>query len=83
MTNKDIVVDIFQAVNLSGNDRILAKEIIEWIETEHRTLIQSFFRMVRKVIKGYAKHEHSDARNEGSLEWAKKVAKIDGFMPLI
>ena len=81
--NKKIVSDIFQAVNYSSNARRLAKVFSEHIETEHRTLVQSFFRMISDIIDDYAKHEHFDARNEGSFEWAKKVAKIHCYMPLI
>lgn len=81
--NKQIVDDIFQAVNYSSNERRLAKIFTEHIKTEHRTLIQSFFRMISRVIENYAEHEYFDARNEGSLKWAKKVADIDYFMPHI
>ena len=81
--NKQIVSDIFQAVNYSSNARRLAKIFSKHIETEHRTLVQSFFRMISDIIDSYAKHEYFDDRNKGSLEWAKMVAKIESFMPLI
>lgn len=81
--NKQIVNDIFRAVNYSNNGRRLAKVFIEHIETEHRTLVQSFFKMMVNIIDGYAQHEEFDDRNKGSLEWAKKVAFIDYYMPLI
>ena len=81
--NKKIVSDIFQAVNYSSNERRLAKVFSEHLTTEHRTLIQSFFRMMSRVIDDYAEHKYYDERNRGSLNWAQKVAKIEGFMPLI
>ena len=81
--NKKIVSDMFQAVNYSSNERRLAELFSEHIETEHRTLVQSFFRMISRVIDSYAEHEHFDDRNEGSLTWAKMVAKVESFMPLI
>lgn len=81
--NTKIVSDIFQAVNYSGNSERLGKAFVEHIETEHRTLIQSFFRMIADVIDEYGNHKQSDERNKGSLEWAKKVSEIDYYMPLI
>ena len=81
--NKLLVREAFDLVNLSGNDRRLSEEFIKHIQTEHRTLIQSFFRMIQKVIEGYSKHTSSDARNVGSLKWAKDISKIDGYFPLI
>ena len=74
---------MFRAINISGNDRILAEEFAKYIETEHRTLVQSFFRMIQKIIKDYSKHKYWDFRNVGSLEWAKKVAELEYYMPLI
>ncbi len=81
--NKAFVKETFDLVNLSGNWDGLAEVFIEQICIEHRTLLQSFFRMIHSVIEGYAQHTNSDARNEGSLEWAKKVAIIDGYFPHI
>lgn len=81
--NKQIVDNMFEAVNYSNNDKRLAKVLIEHIETEHRTLVQSFFRMIAQTIRGYSLHEHFDDRNTASLVWAKKVANIDVHMPLI
>ncbi len=81
--NKAFVKEAFDLVNWAGNWDSLAEAFTEWIQTEHRTLIQSFFRMINQIIEGYSQHTLSDARNENSLEWAKKVAKIDGYFPLI
>ncbi len=55
------------------------------INCEHRTLIQSFFRMIQQVIQKYSKEDfsNSDARNEASLKWAKEVSKIEAYLPLI
>jgi hypothetical protein len=81
--NEDWVKKGFDLVNWAGNDDKLAEELIEHIQSEHRSLIQSFFRTIQKTIEGYALHTVSDHRNEGSLDWAKIVAKIDYYMPHI
>jgi len=97
--NKNFFDEIFDLVNCSGNDRRIAEYFEKNIYKIHRTLQQSFFRLIHRIIEDYAKLEFNrdtDARNEKSLEWAKKVAnseevlkyakevaKINGFFPLI
>lgn len=81
--NKDWVKEAFDLINWAGNWDDLSEELVEHISSEHRTLIQSFFRMIQMTIEGYAQHTLSDPRNENSLEWAKKVSKIDAYFPHI
>lgn len=81
--NKEWVQKAFDLVNWLGNWDDLAQILANHIDTEHRTLIQSFFRMIQEVINEYAKHEYFDDRNNGSLKWAKEVAKIKAYMPHI
>lgn len=81
--NRQVVREMFDLLNLANNWKRLSKEFTEHIQTEHRTLIQNFFRMCATIIEEYAKEKYYDDRNAGSLKWAQDVAKIDYFMPHI
>lgn len=81
--NKVIVQSLFNVISLLGNDGDLAQSFLKQIQSEHRTNIQSFFRMIQEVIIEYAKSEYFDDRNKASIEWAKKVAKLEDHLPLI
>ena len=81
--NQNFFQEAFDLVNFSGNGKELAEHFIENLYKQHRTLQQSFFRVIAMIIEGFAKEKNFDARNKGSLEWANKVSKVDWYMPLI
>lgn len=72
--NEAVVDELFRLCNIMGNEEDLVKLINERIQREHRTIIQSFFGVLKQVIDAYAETQHYDLRNAQSVEWAKAVA---------
>lgn len=83
--NEKIIKELFRRINYMGNEDTLAMQISVHLKREHRTLVQSFFRMVKQVIEEYAGWDDSqtDQRNLASINWAKDVAKIKKYLPTI
>lgn len=61
----------------------IAELMVQTLQKEHRTIQQTFMKTNALMIKKYSEFPYSDMRNEGSVNWAKKVAEIDINMPLI
>lgn len=69
--------------NVNGGDaKSVSEALIEEMHRTHRTLQQAFFRMLQRFIEGYSKMK-SDARNEASVEWFRKVSQYQEHLPLI
>lgn len=71
--NKEVVESLFRLCNRMGNDRVLAEAFKDQLIQEHRTLQQSFFRVIKEVIDDYATRKTYDLRNEDSILWTKAV----------
>jgi len=69
--------------SMSLDDEAMAKAISNTIQGEHRTLQQSFFRVLKLSISDYGKHSFVDARNEKSREWCNEVAQVETYIPFI
>jgi len=68
----------------NGNDA----DYVSWCMLQslahtHPTLQQMFFKSLRAAIMEMPNNLHSDARNEATMEWCRKVAEIDAYFPLI
>lgn len=61
------------------------EEFCEQMMLEHRTLQQSFMRLIRDHCKYVSEQPDYmfDGRNEASREFAKKVAEIEIGLPMI
>jgi len=85
--NLEVIEALFRRLN--GGSREFGEDLFEHINYfEHRTNVQSFWRVISKGIKSHVdetkKHETwVDGRNKSSYEWAKKVTEVDGYFPLI
>lgn len=84
--NEEVIEEIFRLLNYMTNEKELANAFNEKVSRQHRTLQQNFFRLVHSIIANYAVNSEKfgyDLRNEAAVNWAKEVAKIEGFMPFI
>lgn len=72
-----IVEDLFQELNWMNNDKNVADIIHLLVTRQHRTLQQTFFRVIFDVIKKYG-HEETrfDLRNEDSVNNCKLVKEF-------
>lgn len=76
--NEKAAREILDLVRFMHNDEDFANLLAEKLEREHRTIQQSFFRFIGRVIVKYAENQgpmHSDGRNQAAKDWAKKVAE--------
>ena len=70
--------------NIYGGEVDMGRVIGRSLAREHRTIQQSFMRMIRIAMEEYVKAEPGqDLRNEGALDWAHKVLELPHNMPLI
>ena len=82
--NTEVISDLLRLVNYMGNDRKLAEQIVITLGRTHRTIEQSFFRMILEVCKGRAKAEYGeDLRNEGSVKLCKDISALDAYLPFV
>jgi hypothetical protein len=76
--------NLFHKIN--GADDMFTEVLMKHILSEHRTLQQSFWRMITKLIIQTAKTEYYDLRNEASIEMCKEIVlklKEKLYLPLI
>lgn len=67
----------------NSQDELWAEVINQALAHEHRSLQQSFWRLMREVIKRYATTHH-DLRNEAAVVWCKRVSdEVDAYLPLV
>ena len=79
---KKAMKELINATNVMGGEEEMAAGITEALQSEHRTLQQSFFRVFAESMKEYA-NTGTDLRNEASVNFAKEVNKIDYHFPFI
>ena len=82
--NKALVTELFGLINKMGNDDDIALAIVDHLKTEHKTLQQGFWRVVRMTAGEWvASNPATDLRNESSLRFAKEIEASNEFMPFI
>ena len=72
---------IFQQLNTLG-DSSMGETLADHLQSEHRTLQQSFFRELYKALEIY-QDSHYDLRNEASVKFAKAVIQQDHYFPFV
>ena len=74
-------------VNVMGSTEPMVKALLACVQSDHRTLQQSFFGVIFKLIEEYGKSEYYDLRNEASVKACMKIAKFikdsDIYLPLV
>jgi len=81
---KDHIKGIISELNsMSLDDEAIAKVISTTIQGEHRTLQQSFFRVLKLSLADYGRTSFVDARNEKSREWCNEVSQVETHIPFI
>ena len=84
MNGKELAKEIGSSLNTYGFD---TKGFCETVMNEHRTLQQSFMRLIRDYIKYVAEQPDYmfDGRNEASREYAKRIQSMsaDACIPFI
>jgi len=79
---EELTGKLVDETNRYGVEEDFIEGMTKGIKDRHRTLQQTFFRCLKGVIKEYSKTS-GDLRNEDSIEWAKKVSKIESDMRVI
>ena len=74
---------LVNATNTMGSDKLVSQGIVEGLENCHRTLQQSFMRCFVAAMKEYGDTRFFDARNEASVDFAKKIGEMDEYFPFI
>lgn len=79
-----IIEDMFDnLVTASDIDQSkIARDIAKEVTKEHRTSQQLFIKLLSNIINEY-ENAKSDPRNNASVNWCKKVSKIDNNFPFI
>lgn len=74
---------IVDATNTMGSEQLVTEGIVEGLTSCHRTLQQSFMRCFVDAMKEYGDTRFFDARNEASVEFAKKIGEMEEYFPFI
>ena len=77
----DALKVIFQQLNTLGDSK-MGETLADHLQSEHRTLQQSFFRELYKALEIY-QHSSYDLRNEASVKFAKKVMEEGEYFPFV
>ena len=86
---QELIQSFSSAVNRMGmsEEKEMAQEIADQFVKEHRTLQQGMIRILAQAIaitdKKVKEGQAWDARNEASMRWINKVAKIEAIFPFI
>jgi hypothetical protein len=73
MNPQELVKALSNYVNRMGHDTdTIANEIMR----EHRTLQQNIFGLFLRVIEEWSKQEHSDLRNQYTIETSKRIMEV-------
>lgn len=73
---------IVDAVNRMPNF-VVAHGMYNGLINGHRTLQAGVIRAFQKMAEEYGNTEYKDLRNEAAVEFCKKIAKIDHYIPYI
>lgn len=68
--------DASQIEDILNNMSFKTEEVAKILAHSHRTLQQKFMRLCIEFIYEQAEKEHSDPRNEATVKYAKKLAKL-------
>ncbi len=74
--------ELIDCTNIMGNDAQVVEGMTEALQQSHRTLQQSFMGCFVSTMGNYSKIR-SDARNEGAVDFAKKITEMEIHFPFI
>lgn len=66
--------NLSDACNMMGMDQLVADTLFKEIQRDHRTLQQTFWRIIFKVMEQYGNSEFHDGRNEASVAACKRIS---------
>jgi hypothetical protein len=79
---KEATEELIRSLNILGGEEEMAEGMYEALANSHRTLQQTFFRVLTMAMKDYAE-VGTDLRNAAAINYAKKMNEIDFHFPLI
>ena len=74
------LIDALKVTGMSQDE--LVQDFIQDLKIDHRTNQASVIRTMQAILVGYV-DARSDLRNEGAVEFAKEVKKLDMHIPFI
>ena len=80
---KQIVEDLFKEINVMGKEEELACQLNQLISLQHKTLQQSFIRIMHQFFTKYSATKNYDLRNEGAVKFAEQIKQMEVFLPHI
>lgn len=80
--NESLAEEFLRLCNYMSNDRDLADVLVDHLRREHRTLQETFWRVIQMVAHKY-KDFPSDLRNQAAVEFAKKIDALDCSLPYV
>ena len=82
---RELVQELVDLCNVNGKDnqRAITMGIVDGIQYSHRTLQQSFCRVLRDSLLCYSASTQIDARNEAGVDWAAQAGASDTILPFI
>ena len=89
MTNEEINENmeaglkiIFNSCNYMGGEKERAEILAKVLQSEHRTIQQSFMRVFKMAMVEYSE-SNTDGRNESAVALAKEIANSNEYLPFI
>ncbi len=79
---KETMEQLIDHTNCMTGEEAVIQGIVEALQGSHRTLQQSFVRCMAKALIEYS-NTRFDARNEASIDFAKKVKELEHHFPFI
>ncbi len=79
---KQIVECLFKEINAMGKEAEVAYLLNLYISRQHKTLQQSFVRVMHQFFIEYSDSSH-DLRNEGAVKFSEKISKMEVCLPYI
>jgi len=80
---KTIVEDLFKEINVMGKEDEISCQLHQLISKQHKTLQQSFIRIMHQFFTKYSANKNYDLRNEASVRFAEQIKKMQVFLPHI
>ncbi len=75
---KKAMIELIDSTNVMGCEADVIQGMTEALQYSHRTLQQSFISCFVGTMVNYAEFR-TDARNEGAVQFAKNVSKMDNI----
>ncbi len=76
---------LLNLTNTMGGEEKIARAIADTLMNDHRTIQQSYVRVMKMVTEIYAEEATTDGRNEAAKNYCQKVAESTEtyYLPLI